>query len=69
MHPSEKRTTPELELAANFYGLYSRIARKLRVSPQHVRHVARGVRRSKRVATAIDREVRRIRDKMLERAA
>jgi predicted transcriptional regulator len=47
--------------------MYSRIARRLGVSPQHVRHVARGIKRSKRVTMAIDREVRRIRKAMSEK--
>jgi transcriptional regulator with XRE-family HTH domain len=60
---------PELETAALVYGLYSRVAKKLGVSPQHVRHVAKGLSKSKRVAAAIEREVQRIRRKGPERAA
>ena len=62
-------TAPELEQAALFYGIYSRVARKLGVTPQHVRHIAKGLGKSKRVSTALDREIRRIRGKMTERAA
>lgn len=38
------------------YGAYSRIARRLRpqVTPQHVREVALGTRKSKRVARALE---------------
>jgi predicted transcriptional regulator len=62
-------TTPELEQAARFYGIYSRVARKLGVTPQHVRHIAKGLGKSKRVSAALDREIRRIREKSSERAA
>lgn len=62
-------TAPELEQAASFYGIYSRIAKKLGVTPQHVRHVAKGLGKSKRVSAALDREIRRIRNKVSERAA
>ncbi len=64
-------TAPELEQAAQFYGIYSRVARKLGVTPQHVRHVAKGLTQSKRVLTAINREIARIRRSVAqtERAA
>jgi hypothetical protein len=64
-----KSTAPELEQAALFYGMYSRLARKLRVTPQHVRQVAKGIHRSRRVEAAINREIQRIRSKTPERAA
>jgi hypothetical protein len=64
-----KSTAPELEQAALFYGIYSRIARKLGVSPQHVRQVAKGLHRSKRVSLALTREMQRIRSRVQERAA
>ena len=62
-------TAPELEQASQFYGIYSRIARKLGVTPQHVSQVSKGLHRSKRVTAAIEKEMRRIRGKMQERAA
>ncbi len=64
-----KTTPPELEHAAQFYGIYSRLAKKLGVTPQHVRHVAIGLRSSKRVSAAIDREIRRIKNSACEKAA
>lgn len=55
--------------AALFYGLYSCVARKLGVSPQHVRQVALGISRSKRVEKAIQREIRHRKDRIEECAA
>lgn len=60
---------PELEDAALFWGMYSRIARKLGVTPQHVRQVAKGIHASRRVSAAIRREVSRLRAKCEVRAA
>lgn len=60
---------PELRKAAIFYGIYSRLARRLGVTPQHVRQVARGIRRSARVARAIEREIRRLNAAAEEKAA
>jgi hypothetical protein len=54
-----KATSPELANAALFYGLYSCVARKLNVTPQHVRHVSRGLSTSKRVSAEIQREIKR----------
>jgi DNA-binding transcriptional regulator YdaS (Cro superfamily) len=56
-----KSIAPELDDAALFYGMYSRLARRLGVSPQHVRQVSIGKHKSKRVRAAILREVARIR--------
>ena len=64
-----KSTAPELEQVALFYGMYSRLARKLGVTPQHVNQVAKGLTKSRRVSVAITKEVRRLRAKMAERAA
>jgi len=64
-----KSTTPELEQAALFFGIYSRVARKMGVTPQHVRHVAKGLSTSRRVTAALNREMQSIRRKSLERAA
>jgi hypothetical protein len=41
-------------------GVFSRVARQLRLSPNHVCEVAKGNRRSARVETAIRREFSRI---------
>jgi len=54
-----KSTSPELANAAVFYGLYSAVARRLRVSPQAVRQVAHGKSVSKRISKAIADEIRR----------
>ena len=64
-----KPTSPELAKAAIFRGVYSRVARKLGVTPQHVRHVALGLSVSKRVSREIDREIRRVKDRNRELAA
>jgi hypothetical protein len=64
-----KSTAPELAQAALFYGLYSRVAKKLGVTPQHVRQVSRGLTSSKRVSKAVAQEIQRIRNKSAERAA
>ena len=58
-----KPTSPELALAAHFYGIYSRVARKLGVTPQHVRHVALGLSVSRRVARELDREIQRAKER------
>ena len=57
-----KCIAPELTEASRFYGLFSRVAKKLGVTPQHVRQVARGLHSSKRVTAALQRELRRIRE-------
>jgi len=66
-----KSISPDLENAALFYGMYSRVARQLGVSPQHVRQVARGLHASKRVSSAVQREIKRLQSKAskTERAA
>lgn len=63
-----KATPPELITASIFRGMYTEIARKLGVSPQHVRHVALGKTTSQRVLREILRECRR-RLAKVERAA
>ena len=60
-----KATSPDLANAAIFYGTYSRIARKLGVTPQHVRHVALGRSTSKRVSSELKRELRKRRSRKL----
>lgn len=50
----------ELQKASRFRGIYTRVARKLNVSPNHVKEVAMGRRSSNRVERAIEREYRRI---------
>jgi DNA-binding transcriptional regulator YdaS (Cro superfamily) len=64
-----KCVAPEIEEASRYYGLFSRVARRLGVTPQHVRQVARGLHMSRRVTLAINREVRRIREASREKAA
>lgn len=39
------------------HGLYTAVARKLHVTPSHVRNVAVGIRSSKRIKAAIDAEL------------
>ena len=65
MSQQVKSIAPELEVASRYFGLYSRVARRLGVTPQHVRQVARGLTTSRRVTTAINREVQRIRQREL----
>jgi len=43
-----------------YYGLYSRVARQIGVTPSIVRKVALGLRKSKRIAKALEIEIRRI---------
>ena len=69
MNAKFKSNVPELAAASLFWGMYSRLARKLKVTPQHVRQVARGISSSKRVSAAIEREVRRLNAKQMGRAA
>ena len=57
----------ELQRVAKFRGLYSRVARRLDVSVQHVIEVSKGRRHSARVMRAVEREYRKILDR--ERAA
>jgi len=49
-------------------GIFSRIARQLGCEPSHVRRVALGQRKSRKVASAIRRELRKI-DRELSDAA
>jgi len=53
------------------YGIFSRIARKLSVSPSHARKVALGLHVSSRVSTALIAEASRIATRLrkMERAA
>jgi hypothetical protein len=67
---SQSKPIPrELEEAAFFWGIYSRLARRLHVTPQAVRQVALGITTSKRISGAIEREIQRINAKREERAA
>lgn len=43
-----------------YYGLYSRVARQLGVTPSVVRKVAIGLRKSRRIRKALQAEIRRI---------
>jgi hypothetical protein len=49
-----------LKEAAKFRGIYTRVARRLGLSAQHVREVALGHRRSARVKLELDREFKKI---------
>jgi hypothetical protein len=53
-------STPPLEIASLFRGLYSRVARKLGVDPSFVSRVARGERESEAVLTLLTREIESI---------
>ena len=69
MNDQLKVIAPELKTASLFWGVYSRVARRLGVTPQHVRLVAKGMHTSKRVTAAIKREIKRIKAEHSERAA
>ncbi len=43
-----------------YRGIYSRVARQLKIDPSYVSRVARGERRSDKVETALLKEIRRI---------
>lgn len=45
----------------HFHGLFSRVARQLQVTPQHVSRVACGERYSRRVERALIEELKRMR--------
>jgi len=47
-------------LPSLFRGLYSRVARKLRIDPSYVSRVARGERESETIAKALEVEIRRV---------
>jgi hypothetical protein len=47
-------------LPSLFRGLYSRVARKLRIDPSYVSRVARGERESEAIARALEVEIRRV---------
>jgi hypothetical protein len=49
----------ELKERTRIYGMYSEIARRMRVTPQHVRRVAVGLTTSKRVMRVLEREYRK----------
>lgn len=49
----------EFQRASKLTGIFTRIAKKLDVSPQHVREVALGNRRSDRVMKALQAEMRK----------
>jgi hypothetical protein len=55
-------STPPVEIASLFRGLYSRVARQLGVDPSFVSRVARGERQSEAVLTMLTREIRSILD-------
>ena len=65
-----KDTTNSKDLlrVARTTGIFSRVAQQLGCDPSHVRRVALGERKSRKVAAAIRRELRRI-DKELSGAA
>jgi hypothetical protein len=58
----QKSNTPEIDYQRYlaFRGLYSRVAKQQNVSRQFVQQVAQGVRTSKRISTALARELQRI---------
>jgi hypothetical protein len=53
---------PDTELlrAALHAGIFSRVARQVGADPSHVRRVALGERKSKKVTAALKRELRKI---------
>jgi hypothetical protein len=56
------RLSREVLVTRRYWGLYTRVARKLGVSVSHVTRVADGQRQSRRVADAIEREARRMKE-------
>jgi hypothetical protein len=54
------RKPPELDIALNFIGIFTRIAKENGVSTSHALKVAKGDRASKHISDAIVREARRI---------
>lgn len=47
-----------------FRGVYSKVARQLKVDPSYVSRVARGERASKRISTALEKELSKIQTKI-----
>jgi hypothetical protein len=60
-------STPPLEIASLFRGLYSRVARQLGVDPSFVSRVARGERESEAVLALLTREIKSILDSVNHR--
>ena len=52
----------EFKARTQVYGMYSDIARRMGVTPQHVRRVAVGLTTSKRIWKALERENRKRKD-------
>lgn len=50
----------EFQRASKLTGIFTRVAKKLEVSTQHVREVALGNRRSDRVMKALQSEMRKV---------
>jgi hypothetical protein len=69
LKPRSKSIAPQLVEAAEIRGLFTRVARRLGVTRQHVRQVAYGTGTSRRVSLAIKRELRQIRGRNREIAA
>ena len=57
-----------LRTARLYFGIYSRVARRMKREVSHVRQVALGMRRSKRVEQALLREIKRL-NKLASKAA
>jgi hypothetical protein len=53
-------TPAPVRRAFEFQGVFARVARRLSVSRQHVYHVAKGQRQSRRVMRALLAEIQRI---------
>jgi hypothetical protein len=64
----DTKTPPELIRSVEYVGLFTRVAKAEGVTPSHAIQVAKGRRKSSRVAAAIVREVRKI-ERLSERAA
>jgi hypothetical protein len=60
-------STPPVEIASLFRGLYGRVARQLGVDPSFVSRVARGERESEAVLTMLTREIKSILDSVNHR--
>jgi hypothetical protein len=54
------RSEIKLNFASMIRGLYGRVARNAHVDPSYVSRVARGVRRSDRITTSLERELKKL---------
>jgi transcriptional regulator with XRE-family HTH domain len=58
---NRRRNLSPLELHRRFYGMFSRVARRLGVAASYVSMVARGKRKSETIERALEAEVSNVR--------